>query len=72
MPGFFAPHHAGGRLNLPIAGWRGVVGRVAAILATPLPQVMAMDWDEIVLWWAEADAIHADTWGLLPSIFLRR
>ncbi|WP_196804909.1 hypothetical protein [Methylopila sp. M107] len=45
---------------------------MSAIFATPLPQVMAMDWDEICGWWAQAADVHADTWGLLPAMFARR
>lgn len=39
------------------------MARVAATLATPLPVVLAMTWDEMLLWWAEAREIDGETWG---------
>lgn len=33
-----------------LADWRGFAGRVAANLATPLPQVLGMRWDEMMRW----------------------
>lgn len=42
------------------------------MFSTPLPTVMAMDWSDILDWYAEADVIHAETWGLLPSLLIGR
>lgn len=45
--------------------WRGFAAGVASVLSTPLPVVMAMTWDEVVLWWSEANDIDRQTWGFL-------
>ncbi len=55
----------GVRLGASLTHWRGYVARVAAVLSTPLPAVMAMSWDELLLWWCEADDIDRETWGVL-------
>ncbi|MEZ5782054.1 MAG: hypothetical protein R3D70_10560 [Rhizobiaceae bacterium] len=34
------------------------MARIAHTLATPLPQLLAMDWDEALLWWPHARSIH--------------
>ncbi|WP_234826917.1 hypothetical protein [Rhodopseudomonas palustris] len=58
MLGFFAPVAAdGSRVTVGLDEWRLVAARVAAALSTPLPAVMAMDWDDVVLWFGEAVAI---------------
>ena len=60
--GFLAPTAAdGSRLSVGLNEWRFIAARVAAILSTPLPAVMAMDWDDVVLWWAEAMAVDRET-----------
>lgn len=69
---FFVARSRGRELSASPADWRAVVGQVAAIFATPLPAVMAMGWDEILGWWGEADDVHAQTWGLMPSALLGR
>lgn len=37
------------------------------MLHTPLRDVLALDWDECLLWWREADRIHAETYGLMAG-----
>jgi hypothetical protein len=39
------------------------VARVASLLSTPLPTVMAMTWDDLLLWWDEAREIDRETWA---------
>lgn len=72
MLGFFAPSVGGRRVSVSLADWRGVVGRVSAIFATPLPQVLEMPWDEIVSWWAEGADVYAETWGVVPAVLFGR
>ncbi|WP_202618516.1 MULTISPECIES: hypothetical protein [unclassified Ensifer] len=43
---------------------------VASYLHTPLPAVMALWWDEVLLWHEEARRIHAETFGLLLPLKL--
>ena len=43
------------------------MARISAVFHTPLREVLAMPWDQILLWWAEARDIHAETWGRLPA-----
>ncbi len=50
---------------MSLGDWRGFAARVASVLSTPLPAVMAMTWDEVLLWWCEADDIDRETWGVL-------
>ena len=58
MLGFFAPVATdGSRVSVGLEEWRFVAARVAARLSTPLPAVMAMDWDDVVLWFGEAVTI---------------
>ncbi|EFO31689.1 conserved hypothetical protein [Roseibium sp. TrichSKD4] len=35
-----------------------------AILRFSHAEFRAMDWDEVLLWWHEADAVHGETYGL--------
>ncbi len=58
---FFAPRARGGERLIPdFADWRSYAGRVAAHLSTPLPVVMAMDWDEMMRWARVALEIGAE------------
>jgi hypothetical protein len=40
-----------------VSGWRGVVADVAHVLSTPVTTFDDMDWDELLLWHAEARRI---------------
>jgi hypothetical protein len=40
-----------------VTNWRGVVADVAHVLSTPLTALEDMDWDELLLWHAEARRI---------------
>ncbi len=44
--------------------WRFYVARVSAMLSTPLPAVLAMEWCDMLLWFEEARRIDRETWGL--------
>ncbi|WP_280176989.1 hypothetical protein [Roseibium sediminis] len=35
-----------------------------AILGFSHAKFRSMDWDEALLWWREADAVHRETYGL--------
>lgn len=50
-----------------LADWRALAARVASTLSTPLPAVLAMTWDEMLMWWAEAREIDAETWAMTRS-----
>lgn len=63
---FFAPvTPAGARAPGELRSWRAYAARVAAYLHTPLPLVLDMWWDELLLWHEEARMIHRETFGLL-------
>lgn len=63
---FFAPlTPAGTRATGELRSWRAYVARVSSYLHTPLPAVMEMWWDDILLWHEEARMIHRETFGLL-------
>ncbi|GLK74690.1 hypothetical protein [Ancylobacter dichloromethanicus] len=47
------------------ADWRAVAGRVSATFSTPLPAVMAMFWDDVLLWFHEARDIDRERWAPL-------
>jgi hypothetical protein len=58
---FFAPRARGrDRLIPDLADWRGFAGRVASALATPLPTILAMRWDEMMRWVPTAIEIAAE------------
>ncbi|PVB59728.1 hypothetical protein [Labrenzia sp. 011] len=66
MPGFFSARLPGGRrLSARPEDWRRIAARTAAILHTPLHQVLGWEWTECLLWWKEADDIHGETFGLM-------
>gem|GEM_PF-4297742 len=66
MPRFFSANAATGeRLTARPQDWRAIAARIANTLHTPLPQVLAMEWCECLLWWHEADRVHGETFGLL-------
>jgi hypothetical protein len=44
--------------------WRTYAARVSAILSTPLPAVLTMEWCDMLLWFEEAKRIDRETWGL--------
>ena len=44
------------------------MARVSAYLHTPVPEVMTMWWDELLLWHEEARTIHAETFGGLFTV----
>ncbi|WP_170132327.1 hypothetical protein [Hoeflea marina] len=33
------------------------------MFSTPLDQVFAMEWDKLLMWFVEANEVHAETWG---------
>ncbi|QFR32370.1 hypothetical protein [Ancylobacter sp. TS-1] len=53
------------------ADWRAVAGRVSATFSTPLPAVMAMYWDEVLLWFHEARDIDRERWAPLRLLAAR-
>ncbi len=61
MPRFFAPRSGGRKRLIPdLADWRGFAGRVAATFSTPLTTVLAMPWDEMMMWVPIAFEIAAE------------
>lgn len=62
--GFFAPIAQEERLTASPRHWRTYAARVSAILSTPLPAVLAMEWCEMLLWYEEARQYDRETWGL--------
>ena len=44
-----------------------MVARIANTFHTPLPQILAMPWDRVLVWWPEAIAVHAETFGRLRA-----
>ncbi|MCO5083094.1 MAG: hypothetical protein M9955_15745 [Rhizobiaceae bacterium] len=44
------------------------MARISAIFHTPLPQLLAMRWDEGLLWWPLARDVHAETFGLMARV----
>ncbi|WP_081433966.1 hypothetical protein [Azorhizobium caulinodans] len=59
---FFAPaaRRDTARLIPDLADWPGFAGRVAHVLSTPLPAVLAMDWSEMMRWAAVAFDIASE------------
>lgn len=53
------------------ADWRAVAGRVSATFSTPLPAVMAMYWDDVLLWFHEARDIDRERWAPLRQLAAR-
>ncbi|WP_159602089.1 hypothetical protein [Starkeya nomas] len=53
---------------MSLARWRAVAGRVSATFSTPLADVMAMHWDELLLWWNEARDIDRERWAPLRQL----
>lgn len=41
---------------------------MAATFSTPLSEVLAMEWDELIRWWAEAKGIDRERWAQLRRI----
>lgn len=69
---FFAPTAEDGvRIRVAPADWRAVVGRVSATFSTPLATVMAMYWDEVLLWWHEARDIDRERWAPMRQLLGR-
>lgn len=41
---------------------------MSATFSTPLDRVMAMYWDDVILWWAEARDIDGERWAPLRRL----
>jgi hypothetical protein len=38
---------------------------VSAVFSTSITDIERIYWDRLLLWFAEAGSVHAETWGLL-------
>lgn len=51
-------------MNASPLHWRAYAARVSAVLSTPLPAVLEMEWCDMLAWHEEARRIDRETWGL--------
>lgn len=73
MLGFFAPvAPAGGRIVVDLDGVLGLAMRASAAAHTSLDVVLRWPWHKMLAVWAEGEAMHEETWGLLLGVWYKR
>ena len=70
---FFAPvAPAGGRIEGPPDKAVAGAQRGAPAAPTPHATLMAWPWHRTLAVWAEAEALHEETWGMLLKVWYTR